>query len=418
MDDHAFRLNPVTLRFANAHAEAAYAAEHARKSLRPIRIGLIAAAILLVAMAMLATHVFPELLHSGLDANRLLAQIAYFCGTLFALSYTPLLLRWQQWTMLVVVTVMSASVIFVTLQMPLELVQSRGYLGIVLHLFTIYSVFRLRFPQAVLAASLTLALYFAAFMGMGLIAEHDVARHAAALGIANAWGMLICYQMDAAARGEFAALSQLGEERERSERLLLNILPASIAERLKGSDAAIADHSEAVTVLFADIVGFTPLSARKTPQALVAMLNRIFSEFDMLAESNGLEKIKTIGDSYMAVSGLPDYRNDHAHAAATMALGMLRAIERISAEMGETLAVRIGLHSGPVVAGVIGRKKFSYDLWGDTVNTASRMESHGIAGMIQCTAVTEEMLRGAFPLSPRGPIEVEGKGTVATYLMK
>ena len=147
------------------------------------------------------------------------------------------------------------------------------------------------------------------------------------------------------------------------------------------------------------------------------MLNRIFSEFDALAETHGLEKIKTIGDAYMAVAGLPDYRADHAQAAARMAQGMLAAIGRVEVETGETLALRIGLHSGPVVAGVIGRKKFSYDLWGDTVNTASRMESHGIAGRIQCTAMTELLLRDQFPLSSRGPVQVEGKGEIHTFLI-
>ncbi len=147
------------------------------------------------------------------------------------------------------------------------------------------------------------------------------------------------------------------------------------------------------------------------------MLNRIFSEFDSLAEAHGLEKIKTIGDAYMAVAGLPEHRSDHAQAAARMAGGMLEAIARLAADTGEPLALRIGLHSGPVVAGVIGRKKFSYDLWGDTVNTASRMESHGIAGMIHCTSVTAELLRDQFQLSARGPVQVEGKGEMQTFLI-
>jgi len=229
--------------------------------------------------------------------------------------------------------------------------------------------------------------------------------------------MLICYQMDVSARREFTAMRLLDKERERSERLLLNILPAPIAERLKASEESIAEHSDGVTVLFADIVGFTPLSASKTPQALVELLNRIFSEFDALADAHGLEKIKTIGDAYIAVAGLPNPWPDHAPRAARMALAMHDAMARVAAETGEKLALRIGLNSGPVVAGVIGRRKFTYDLWGDTVNTASRMESHGVPGAIHCTEAAALLLQGAFQLQARGAMEIKGKGEMNTFLL-
>ena len=225
------------------------------------------------------------------------------------------------------------------------------------------------------------------------------------------------YQLDLFARREFIAMRALAVERERSERLLLNILPASIAARLKTSDGAIADHSDDVTVLFADIVGFTPLSTRMTPHALVQLLDRIFTEFDALAETHGLEKIKTIGDAYMAAAGLPERRDDHAQAAARMAHGMLEIMARIAAETGESLSLRIGLHSGPVVAGVIGRKKFIYDLWGDTVNTASRLESHGVPGAVHCSAETAALLQANFRLDARGVIDVKGKGPMHTFLI-
>ncbi|MCB9102036.1 MAG: response regulator [Anaerolineales bacterium] len=206
----------------------------------------------------------------------------------------------------------------------------------------------------------------------------------------------------------------LMHEQEKSERLLLNILPKPVANRLKQSPEIIADHFEAVTVLFADIVGFTTLSAQIGPEELVKLLNDIFSRFDGLADRYGLEKIKTIGDAYMAVAGLPMPRSDHAAAAAEMALGMQREIAAIA---NGQLQVRIGLHSGPVVAGVIGKKKFSYDLWGDTVNTASRMESHGLAGQIQVTQATYEFLQHTFLFEPRGAISVKGKGELPTYLL-
>jgi class 3 adenylate cyclase len=203
-------------------------------------------------------------------------------------------------------------------------------------------------------------------------------------------------------------------EQEKSERLLLNILPKPVADRLKQSPEAIADRFAEVTVLFADIVGFTELSAKIMPEELVGWLNQIFSLFDGLAEKHGLEKIKTIGDAYMAVAGLPMPRSDHAQAAANMALAMQQAISTLA---GGQLKVRLGLHSGPVVAGVIGKKKFSYDLWGDTVNTASRMESHGVAGQIQVSATTYEQLKRDYQFEPRGPVSIKGKGPLDTYLL-
>lgn len=206
----------------------------------------------------------------------------------------------------------------------------------------------------------------------------------------------------------------LQAEQERSERLLLNILPAPIADRLMRAPEVIADRFACVTVLFADIVGFTELAAGCDPGSLVTTLNRIFSAFDELAAEHGLEKIKTVGDAYMAVGGLPEPRPDHAEAAAAMALAMRRAVCELT---GGQLQLRIGLHSGPVVAGVIGRRKFSYDLWGDTVNIASRMESHGVPGAIQLSEATYRLLVGRFVCTPRGTISLKGRGPMTTWYL-
>lgn len=211
------------------------------------------------------------------------------------------------------------------------------------------------------------------------------------------------------------AQEALKVQQEQSEKLLLNILPKPIAERLKAEQSTIADSFAEVSVLFADIVGFTELSARMSPTELVKRLNVIFSHFDQLAEKYGVEKIKTIGDAYMVVGGLPMPRDDHAEAIAQMALGMQAKIAKLSADTGEKLAIRVGINSGPVVAGVIGVSKFTYDLWGDTVNVAARMEATGFAGRIQVTDVTYELLKDKYLLEKRGVIQVKGKGNMMTY---
>jgi len=210
---------------------------------------------------------------------------------------------------------------------------------------------------------------------------------------------------------------ELTEEKQTSERLLLNVLPGPIADRLKTGENLIVDRFDAVSVLFADIVGFTTLSARTSPVALVTMLNELFSSFDRLAEQHGLEKIKTIGDAYMVVAGIPEPHADHAAAIAEMALDMIASIEAYAARTGSELTIRVGIHSGSVVTGVIGTKKFIYDLWGDTVNTASRMESHGLPGRIHTTEATHRLLADRYDFESRGVIDVKGKGAMQTYFI-
>ena len=217
---------------------------------------------------------------------------------------------------------------------------------------------------------------------------------------------------------EQAHLEQIRLEREKSERLLLNILPGPIAERLKKSEQIIVDTFPDVTVIFSDLVGFTELTTILDPQNLIKLLNTIFSSFDRLAEKHRMEKIKTIGDAYMAVAGLIVPRPDHAVAAAELALDMMREIRRISEQEGRDLKLRVGINTGPVIAGVIGKSKFIYDLWGDTVNTASRMESHSRVDEIQVSGSTYEHLREQFTFEARGEIEVKGKGMMETYMLQ
>jgi class 3 adenylate cyclase len=213
-------------------------------------------------------------------------------------------------------------------------------------------------------------------------------------------------------------LKKLQEEQEKSEKLLLNILPQPIAERLKKCEGTIADSYSEVTVFFSDLVGFTELSTGISASALVEKLNRIFIAFDKLTEKYGLEKIKTIGDAYMLVGGAPTPRSDHAEAVAYLALDVLKTLENLNEENNENFRVRIGIHTGPIVAGVMGKHKFNYDLWGDTVNIASRMESQGIPDHIQISESTYQLLKDKFVCELRGPIDIKGKGKMVTYILQ
>ena len=203
---------------------------------------------------------------------------------------------------------------------------------------------------------------------------------------------------------------------ERVEALLVNVLPAEIAQRLQSEPNSIADHFDDASILFADIVDFTPLSSRLDAREVVELLDRLFTSFDTLVDRHDVEKIKTIGDCYMVAAGVPRQRPDHAHALAGLALEMGECAKNCLPEgAGHDLRLRIGISSGPVVAGVIGRRRFLYDLWGDTVNMASRMESHGTPDAIQITRSTWELLRDDFVVEPLGLVDVKGKGAVETW---
>jgi len=213
------------------------------------------------------------------------------------------------------------------------------------------------------------------------------------------------------------AEAALAIEHEKSEALLNNVLPTAIAARLKTERGTIVDDFVNASILFADLAGFTPFSASLPPSELVNMLDTIFSRFDELVDRYGLEKIKTIGDEYMVAAGIPTPREDHAEALAHLALAMRDSLAEFNQHHNTNLQIRIGLNSGPVIAGVIGKRRFLYDLWGDSVNTASRMESHGVPGEIQVTEATRQLLDSKFAFTNRGIIDVKGKGAMQTYFL-
>ncbi|MFI0848684.1 adenylate/guanylate cyclase domain-containing protein [Mesorhizobium sp. IMUNJ 23232] len=226
---------------------------------------------------------------------------------------------------------------------------------------------------------------------------------------------IVFYAVREASRAE--ALAEL--EFQRSESLLLSILPAAVADRLKTRpDRVIADRHDEASILFADMAGYTAVSDHASPDDLVSFVNEVFTTFDRLVERHGLEKIKTSGDSYMVVSGVPIARPDHAAALVTLGIDMLHEARNMHDPHGRGVSLRIGIASGPVVAGVVGMKKFFYDVWGDAVNVASRMESTGIAGRIQISPTTYEAVKGRFEFERRDGVEIKGKGLMTTWLLK
>jgi len=267
------------------------------------------------------------------------------------------------------------------------------------------------------------AFWLAAFVGDLVVAallDTSVAQNVRPLPNA---AILTLFALNIAGIGQltFLAISYFRAQRDaaerRSERLLLNVLPEPIAARLKRGEEPIADHHDDITVLFADLAGFTVRSAHETPAQTIAVLNEVFSVFDGLVSRYGLEKIRTIGDSYMVAAGVPVARPDHAHAICAMALDLRREVARLNSEHNWDLSFRIGINCGPAVAGIVGREKFHYDLWGDTVNVASRMESHGLPDRIQVTEAVYERLRDDFVFERRGLVEVKGKGSTLTYFL-
>lgn len=276
---------------------------------------------------------------------------------------------------------------------------------------------RLRWGLAALSAVVFVVIETVG-QSSGTIAVPEAFRHALVMVSSLSSMAIVAYLFSVFRADAEESECLLAVEHARSERLLLNILPSPIAERLKADERSIADGFAEVTVLFSDIVGFTELSQRMSPAELVQLLNRIFYQFDALSDEHGLEKIKTIGDAYMVAGGLTDGNADHAARVARMGLDMLRIIEEVNRDTGHSLAIRVGINTGSVVAGVIGKNKFIYDLWGDAVNTASRMESSGVKGRVQVSRATYEILKDRFAFEARGLIAVKGKGEMETFFLE
>ena len=405
-------INPLTLRFPE-ELEQIFFEEYFKKSLSQVRFALLLALFFLFISGFLDQWLSPEIRDKAL----LFRYGFLFPVTIAFLFFTFSRLFKRLMQPMISLFIILLILIFIGFSVFVRNVDLENPEIIIMILYA-YTAIKLSFVYATLVGWLTIG--FASIINIFHIKSSllSLFENNLELVFANLLGMFSSYLMEYYIRKDFFQDRLLAEEREKVDRLLLNILPQPIAERLKQEPITIADSFTEATIMFADIVGFTPLSARLSATEIVNLLNQIFSTFDQLAERHGLEKIKTIGDAYMVVGGLPTPRPDHAESVAEMALDMQQEIAKFSRELDESFSIRIGINTGPVVAGVIGLKKFIYDLWGDAVNTASRMESHGMPNCIQVSQTTYDLLQDKYLFEERGVIEVKGKGEMFTYLLR
>ncbi len=408
----AARMSPVTLRFAG-DLENEFIEDYFRKSLRHVRFAVLSGLFLYAIFGYMDGRLIPE-------AKNTIWLIRYavvcpFLLAFFFFTFSPLFKQHMQAALCLPILIPGFGLIVIMIIYPAF--GDYYYAGLILVIMYSYTFIRLRFVYATCCSLTITGTYFVVSVWLNHAPFVVILNNLFELFAANYIGMFVGYLLEQHFRKDYLHDVLLEIERDKSNYLLLNILPATIAERLKQGEKLIADSYPDVTVLFADMVGFTKISSRVSPEELVTLMNEVFSTIDGLVEKHNLEKIKTIGDAYMLAGGLPLPRPDHVEAVAEMALDMLDAISQLAAAKEGWLRLRIGINSGPVVAGVIGTKKFIYDLWGDTVNIASRMESHGIAGCIHVTQDTYERLCRNYHFMARGVSEIKGKGAMNTYIL-
>ncbi|MEA2554455.1 MAG: adenylate cyclase [Fimbriimonadaceae bacterium] len=393
--------------------EREYRSHHAQRSISPLRNGLVIIFLLLL-IAALPWMPDPEMRRVNTIVCLAVLAPAVFL-TILASRYYAHFSHYSQIVMSTLAVVISFSFLIVQHIGPTEFYVRQSVIPSLFVIFGVFTIARLRFWNAVFTAALVsfLSLYWIHSV-RPLPADVELEK-TVYLGFAYILGLAAAYPTDRALRRDFLLSRLLAEEKDRSETLLANVLPEPIAEELKHGWGVIAESHESATVLFADVVNFTPFAATQPPDKVVGFLNGIFSKFDGLVERHGLEKIKTVGDAYMVAGGLPKPRANHLEAMALLALDMHAVMASTVGPDGSPMKIRIGIHTGPLVAGVIGTRKFLYDLWGDTVNTASRMESHGIGGQIQVTEEVVRALEDRFEFERRGLVQVKGKGEICTF---
>jgi class 3 adenylate cyclase len=400
----------LRLRFPDPYLESAFRADQFRHNLGNIRFAFLAGIGLWVAWGLLLN---PRMLALSDQRFDTVMRFGVFIPMLvvgFALTFTRLFQRTWEWvTVAIAMATLLVWIFYVSrvLTLPAEY----GYVGVILITSFTYTLLRLRFIFVVLITVVGIAAYLPYALTAEYILPLSVVLAALYLVSFGILGLLAGYRTERFTRDLFLRERQLDQERARSDGLLLNILPQAIVEQLKASPTGrIAKAFDQVSVMFADAVGSTEQAARSTPEDFADTLDELFRAFDAIADRHGLEKIKTIGDAYMAVAGAPVPIADHADAAVAMALDVLEEAGKVRWPSGDPIVVRVGVASGPAVAGVIGVRKFAYDLWGDTVNLASRLEEYGEPGRVLVSESTASRLADRYEFAPAEIMDVKGKG--------
>ena len=405
-------MHPWTLRFVDREWDARYRADQRTGNLRTVRQSFLIVIVLNFMFVPMDLVFYPQnavtiALVQGLGINGLLALLYGFS---FAEYWRT---RWPGLLMMgaIAFTVFQGLVnIYGGHPTPLDH-------AFVIVIFAIYALFPFFYIQAVTVALICTALYTAITLGLSWPPQ-DLQHTTYAIALmltANGIGLFALRRVEKLRRLSFANNELIDRERERVRQLLIRILPESVANRLRDGESQVVEELADVTVLFADVEGFTALAAECAPEKTLEMLSRTFERFDKLAARHGVEKIKTIGDAYMVAAGAPKGSVADARHAAALALDMLESVKDMTRPDGRPLHIRIGMDRGPLIAGVVGESRFLYDLWGDTVNTASRMEATGEPGRIQATREVVEALEGEYLFEPRGEVEVKGKGLMPTW---
>jgi class 3 adenylate cyclase len=412
-------LDRVRLRFRSPELEKRFRTHFANHNVTNLRVGHVLAIVMWVAWGPVIQPYLGA--DRGFDLFFRYGLMIPLTTLSFALTFLKSYPRIWKWPMTGVLLVTGLG--WITYAMELKSMPvDYGYVGLILIQTFAFSILRLPFALVVLYNLVTIPYYFAIALSSGELQGVETLLAVFYVGSFTLLGLIASYVLEWKIRKLFIRERQLDAERGRSDALLLNILPSEIIHRLKSRRAAreegLVEAFVDVTVLFADAVDFTVQAAKTTPDDLVVALDGFFSQCDALADRFGLEKIKTVGDAYMAVAGVPRPRHDHAQAAAEMALAVLRELEGSRWPSGDPIVVRVGIASGPAVAGVIGRRKFAYDLWGDTVNLASRLESHSHPGRILASESVVAHLEGSFEFGPPMVVDLKGKGpTPARFLL-
>ena len=417
MNAETTRMHPFTLRFADASLERTFCGEYVRKGLGSFRAAVLGGAGVVLILWLLMDYLLPQVPNAGARVSiPMLIALATVVAGYFG-SYRPRFLRVHQPFVLSGGWAIATAEIWLCVLLPPSVLPGVAIV-IIIHTFNMYAMVRLLFPWACYAGW-GIAIMFLGYLSyFGMLAGTELVSYAGMFMITNLCGMIVARQLDLSARREFLAVRKAGVEHERSERLLRNILPAEVAEELSATGVARSAKHDSVTLLFTDFSGFTQVASAMPADRMVAELNEIFGAFDDICDELGVEKIKTIGDAYMAAAGLPKPCADHAQRCVRAGIRMLEHLEQRNRTAAFKWSLRVGVHSGPAVTGVVGKRKYAFDVWGDTVNVASRMESAGEPGRVNVSAYTYDLIRTEFDCEYRGKVDAKGKGQIDMYFVQ